>query len=894
MPNPVEAPAEAKPVARGPAPRRSGRRQRRLRWTLAVSLAASALWTIAGVWAYRASRPDLYKPGEEIEGITRELERGGEDAAAPVESKRGDAPAARFTDVTKEAGLGDFRTFAGNRTSQLPEDMGSGAAWGDYDNDGDDDLFLVSAGGPLTAAEVELAPSLLYENLGNGKFRQSLGLEPLRIRGMGAAWSDYDADGFLDLAVSGYDKLLLFRNEKGTFARVQGFRSPKGFWTGISWGDYDNDGYPDLYVCGYVRYMQEAEKSTAVSRQFGLEVPYTLNPSSYEPERNLLFHNNGRGAFTEVAAKLGVDNPTGRSLSGLWHDFDGNGWLDLYVANDISESKLYLNRGGKFVNAWQAAWVGEYRGSMGLATGDFDRDGDDDLFISHWIAQQYALYQSLLNDQKLLKETPGGKGDSVSGGLHFMDVAEVKGIGQPTLRSIGWGTEFADFDADGWLDLVVANGSTFETPEQPRRLLAMPAFLFRSEQGRFFRDIAPSIPALAQPHASRGLAVADYDNDGAADILIVDHDAGVRLLRNGMQTGNWLELRLRNRAGERREPLGFGEGAVAIAEAGGMKLRRAVASASYLSQSSRRLHLGLGDQAAVDRLEVRWPGGTSDVYSRLEANTVWEVTEGDPVPRRLPSAAGAASAARKPTREQLVQFWNKQRGAMDALKFQHDTGKAAGLFREALALDPAHEDSRYYLAHCLAAKGDVRGALAELEELARINSHSHRAFQRSGVLIAATASGRADYELAEKWLQRALSLNPEETGSLLILGEIALVKGDAKTAQQRLDLACRTNPRAVGGFFLRGYLAWKRGEKGAARELLKTAQAARGKDWKPRGTVAEGDVLAKMHSESTLLSAVWDTWDGGPDPVKAYRPLESFLKRRVGKSGDLPRVGASR
>jgi len=616
-------------------------------------------------------------------------------------------------------------------------------------------------------------------------------------------------------------------------------------------------------------------------------VPYTLNPSSYEPERNLLFRNDGNGRFTEVAARLGVHNPTGRSLSALWHDFDGNGWPDLYVANDISESKFYLNHGARFTDAGQAAWVGEYRGSMGLATADHDRDGDDDLFISHWIAQQYALYDSLLADQKIIKAGAAAGGRAPVQGLHFMDVAEMKGIGQPTLRSIGWGTEFADFDADGWQDLIVANGSTFETADSPRRLVTMPAFLFWNQRGKFFYDIAPASPPLATPRASRGLAVADYNNDGALDVLIVDHPEGVRLLRNEMQSGNWLQLRLRDRVGRQGGIRGFGDGATVIAETGGTRMRRSVASASYLSQSSRMLHFGLGKAAAVDRLEVHWPSGRKDVYTRLEANAVWELLEDDPVPRLVARPGGAAPAPPKPTREQLVQFWNKQRAGMDALKREGDIDKAAQLFREALALDPSHEDSRYYLANCLAAKGDVQGALGQLEELARINPHSHRACQRSGVLIASQAASDSEYAMAEKWLQRALALNPEETGTLLILGEIALVRGDRKTAQERFDLACRTNPRAVGGLFLRGYLAWKRGEAGEARELLKAAHAARGKDWKPKGSAAEGDVARRMHVEGTLLSTCWESWNGTPDPAKAYEPLKTLL-RRSARAGSGP------
>lgn len=342
---------------------------------------------------------------------------------------------------------------------------------------------MVSSGGALDVPESQRAPSVLYRNLGNGSFEKVQEFPDLRILGMGAAWADYNNDGWLDLVVSGYNFLALYRNDHGRLVRDTNFPSPPGFWTGVSWGDYNRDGHLDLYVCGYVKYLAASkDKTDASTQQFGIEVPFTLNPASYEAERNLLFRNNGDGTFAEVARQLGVSNPEGRSLSALWHDFDGDGWLDLYVANDISENKLYLNRGGRFIDAGRSAWVEEYRGSMGLAAGDFDRDGDDDLFISHWIAQQFALYQNLSSEQKEAK--------TVKAELHFTDVAETRGVGQPSLQFIGWGAAFVDIDSDGWPDLVVANGSTFEQKTAPpRRLVPMPSFLFWNARGEFFHDL---------------------------------------------------------------------------------------------------------------------------------------------------------------------------------------------------------------------------------------------------------------------------------------------------------------------------------------------------------------------------------------------------------------------
>lgn len=883
---PVTAPAER--------PRTGSKRLRRVTWTAStfvvlVLIAALVTWRIR-----KENAPEEYTPGEASKDITSTLS-GPATQATPVplqavkntvSSRAVDrlvdpgrnlppgAPEPRFTDVTKAAGLASFRQFEGARTSQLPEDMGSGVAWGDFDNDGLDDLFVVSGGGPLGVPASQLAPSVLYRNLGDGRFEKVEDFPDLRIHGMGAAWGDYNNDGWLDLVVTGYDTIILFRNDRGHLVRDKSFPSPKGFWAGASWGDYNRDGYLDLYVCGYVKYKPGERDASASSTQFGLEVPYTLNPASYEPERNLLFRNNGNGTFTEVAQELGVANPEGRSLSALWHDFDGDGWPDLYVANDISENKLYLNRHGTFVDAGRSAWVEEYRGSMGLAAGDFDRDGDDDLFISHWIAQGFALYQSLLSEQK---------GMANASELHFTDVAANMGIGQPSLQKIGWGTSFVDFDSDGWPDLMVANGSTFEQKETvPRRLTPMPSFLFWNAQGSFFYDLAPWNRSFSEPHVSRGLAVADFNNDGAMDVAIVDQGEGVRLLRNDIPQGNWAEFRLHSRVPPTGAPLGLGDGATVIAWTGKVPIRRTVGSSSYLSQDSHRVHIGLGATTKIDRLEVRWLRGRAETWTNLAANNIWEITQGESEAKSFtphPANLARANPSVQLDRAGLVQFWEKQHAAMDAMKRERDFAKAAQLFRDALAMNPGHEDSHYYLANCLAALNDIPSAIAELDALARINPQNHRAFQRKGELLAASASSRSQLELARQALDAALHLNSEETGTLVLLGQVALAQGDLANAEQRFARACQANPRAVNVWFLRSYIAWKQRDLGRASVMLDTARNARGRDWKPAGSALEGDVQHRMYSESGFLNVFEQQWDGSPDPTRVFARLDAYLRR---------------
>ena len=597
------------------------RRKRLLLITVAIGLLFMALMAVV---IRRALKPlPVYLPGEAIEGLTTDLAR----------SLPPDYPRVTFVDATEEAGIA-FHHFYGRRTTQLPEDMGSGAAWGDYDQDGWIDLFVANQAGPLTmtAAELEASPAhcALYHNNGDGTFEEVSAQAGVDFRGwaLGSAWGDADNDGWPDLVVTTYGEILLYHNNgDGTFTDLSdqsGLGGRQGFWTGVSWGDFNRDGFLDLYVNGYVDYAYR--DPGALSKQYAVEIPTNLNPSSFAPSGNLLYRNNGDGTFTEIAAQAGVENRQGRSLSSSWCDFDDDGWLDLYVANDVSDNVFYRNLGdGTFEEISHASWVADYRGAMGIAVGDWDGDQDLDIFITHWIAQENALYTNLMSqfaDMNLASPQ----------GIRFMDEADRYGLGQIALDYIGWGTSFFDYDNDGRLDLFVANGSTFQQRDEPWRLVPMSNQLFwnRGADHGFYDVSSVSGALFRHKRVSRGAAFADYDNDGDLDIFIVNNGGPGLLMRNdAQQEHQWLQVAL--------------EGVVSNRSAIGAKLRLVVGSrvhirpvgaqSSYCSQNSLIEQFGLGLQSVADTLEITWPSGERQVFYNLAANQRVRVVEGDPVLR---------------------------------------------------------------------------------------------------------------------------------------------------------------------------------------------------------------------------------------------------------------------
>ncbi|HWP39133.1 MAG TPA: CRTAC1 family protein [Gemmatimonadales bacterium] len=599
------------------------RRRRRLVFATAFALAFVA---VAAVIVGFALRPEPgYVPGEEIMGLTSELSR----------SLPPDYPRLAFRDVTREAGI-EFQHFWQQRTSQIPEDMGSGVAWGDYNNDGWPDVFLVNLAGPITlsADDVRRSPArcALYHNNGDGTFTdvsERAGVD-LRAFGMGAEWGDYDNDGWLDLVVSTYGENVLYRNNgDGTFSdrtKAAGLAGKRGFWSGVAWGDYDRDGWLDLYVTGYVKYSPLA--ALGASQQYDAEDPASINPNSFPPERNLLYHNDGDGTFTEVAARAGVLGERGKSLEAAWVDFDEDGWPDLYVANDVTDNQLFRNRGdGTFEDISHAARVADYRSAMGLAVGDWDGDQDTDLFITHWIAQENALYSNLRNHRSAKPELPGdGDGRSERPVVQFMDEADRYGLGQIALDFVGWGTFFFDSDNDGKLDLFVVNGHTFQRRDAPEALVPQTSQLFwnRGAAAGFYDLSAVSGAYFGELHVGRGAAFADYDNDGNLDVLVVNHGGPAVLLRNeGGYGNNWLKVKLE---GHRSNRSAIGA-KLRLVVGDDVFVRQVGAQASYLSQNDLTEHFGLGTASGADSLVISWPSGKRQVLTGLAPNRTVRVAE---------------------------------------------------------------------------------------------------------------------------------------------------------------------------------------------------------------------------------------------------------------------------
>ena len=845
------------------------RRKRHLLLTVGLGLVFAGAITLL-VW--RVTRPEpTYRPGEAIEGLTAELARTLPD----------DHPRVLLTDVTEEAGIG-FRHFSGVRSSQLPEDMGSGAAWGDYDNDGWLDLYVANMVGPLTMSPDEVAASpahaALYHNDGDGTFSEVSAAAGVGFRGwaMGVGWGDYDNDGWLDLVVTAYGQNALYHNNgDGTFterAEEAGLGGVEGFWAGASWGDYQRDGHLDLHVAGYVSYERLADPGT--SSHYDVEEPATINPSSFRPERNLLYRNNGDGTFSEVAGKAGVPGRKGRSLEAVWTDFDQDGWPDLYVANDVSDNVLYRNLGdGSFADISHAARVADYRGAMGVAVGDWDGDSDMDMVVTHWIAQENALYSNRFSEGEEAAST-----EASSSPLRFRDEADRFGLGQIALDYIGFGTSFFDYDNDGRLDLFVTNGSTFQQRENPLLLVPMQDQLFwnRGPVEGFYDVSSVSGEYFEREYGGRGAAFGDYDNDGDVDVFIVNNGGPGILLRNdGGNRNRWLEVRLEGRQSN-RSAIGT---RLRLVVGGTVQIREVGSQASYLSQNSLTEHFGLGAAPRADTLEILWPSGSRQVLLDVAADQLLDVVEGEE----------PAKTAGGTEREQVLRFWELYREATGH-RVAGRTREAATAYESALDLKDDHEGALYYLGNMYMDLGEHASAEEAWRRLLQVSRSSAKAHSRLGDLHSCPELDEFfDLDAAEAEFRLALDINREDVGPLLQLGQIALLRGEVAKALDYFETVIGSNDSSVDAHFFKGYMAWKGGETQRAHDSFARAVSLARPAEPADGMSREGDTRAGssplvasssrcrgLRAHTDDLRTVEDSTAAG-EAESSYRRLDGYL-----------------
>jgi hypothetical protein len=514
-------------------------------------------------------------------------------------------PPLYFEDATAKAGLKLERLVAQEKR-YLIETMGGGVAWLDYDDDGWLDVYLTNAPTVASFKAGRLPANRLYRNNHDGTFSEVAEKAGVALRGwcMGVSVADYDNDGDSDLYLTNFGANVLYRNNgDGAFTDVTKQAGVgEARWSSSSgWADYDGDGDLDLFVAGYVEYdlarLPEAGQGRYCTYK-SLEV--LCGPRGLRGAGDTLYRNNGDGTFTDVSPAAGVADERGHyGLGVAWGDFDNDGDQDLYVANDTQANYLYWNQGqGVFKEAGLLAGAtldanGKARAGMGIAIGDYDRDGQLDIGVTNFSEEAYALFRN---------QGAGG----------FSDAAGPAGIGRASLPYLGWGMFFGDFDNDGWPDLFAANGHVYPQVERLASGLRyrQRCLLFRNLGRGSFADVtAESGPALNQPRAHRGAAPGDYDNDGDLDALLLDLDSQPVLLENrSPAAGHWLRV---------KAPVG----ARVALEAAGLKMLDEVrASGSYQSAPEQAAHFGLGALTALERVSVRFPQGKTKTLRNVKAN----------------------------------------------------------------------------------------------------------------------------------------------------------------------------------------------------------------------------------------------------------------------------------
>jgi enediyne biosynthesis protein E4 len=529
------------------------------------------------------------------------------------------APAITFHDVTQQSGIRFIHNNGAFGKKFLPETLGPGVAFIDYDNDGWPDIFLVNGMDWPGHASKHTTPKL-YHNNHDGTFTDvthKAGLD-VEMYGMGVAVGDYDNDGFDDLFVTALGQSHLFHNNgNGTFTDLTqkaGLNGPRELSTSAAWVDYDKDGRLDLVVGNYVQWTQETDLYCTLD---GKSKSY-CTPESYKGTAARLWHNRGDGTFEDVTQKSGLGEPSSKTMGIALLDYDSDGWPDLLFSNDTQPNKLYRNNGnGTFSEKGVIAGVafsedGVARAGMGVDAADYDHSGHPSLMITNFSNQMLSLYHN------------EGKG-------LFVDEAPQSAIGRATLLTLGFGCFFFDYDLDGWQDIFIANGHI--DPEiqkvQANVKYAMPPHLFRNLGKGKFEEVTNSLgAAFVAPRVGRGAAYADINNDGRLDLLLSTNGGPVYLFRNETQNGGSANRSLRLKlVGTKSNRDGIG--AVVRLTAGGETQTQMLRSgSSYLSSSELVLTFGLAQHDRGDTIEIRWPSGAVNNLSNVPAGQTITVIEG--------------------------------------------------------------------------------------------------------------------------------------------------------------------------------------------------------------------------------------------------------------------------
>jgi enediyne biosynthesis protein E4 len=524
-----------------------------------------------------------------------------------------------FVDVARRAGINFLHDNAASAEKYLIETMGSGCGWIDYDQNGLLDLYLVNGAATRVYSPKQPLRSALYRNNGDGTFTDvtdKTGAGAEGLFGMGVAVGDYDNDGFPDLLVLGYGRCILYHNNgNATFTDVTARAGVenRGRWaSSAAWFDYDNDGRLDLVIANYVDWSPE--RNFYCGDQ-GPGMRSYCHPDDFHGEPPTLFHNNGDGTFTDVSRSSGVGLLASNGLGVVTFDYDNDGWQEIFIANDHMPNFLFHNnRDGTFREVGYAAGVavsgdGQFEAGMGVDAADTSGSGRMDLIVTHLDMQLARLYQNREDHT-------------------FDDFTLRSRIGYSTYHLSGFGTRFMDYDNDGARDIFIANGHVLDNIQRyhPDTQYPEPKLMFRGNGHGIFENVSDRLgPDFQLPRVSRGVAVADFDNDGDLDILVNNNGGVPQLLRNdGGNANHWLEILLIGTKSNRdgvgaRVKLSAGDLLLYDQRKGGM---------SYQSAQDPRLHFGLGQRMKVDRLEILWPSGTITKLADLESDQIIAVKEG--------------------------------------------------------------------------------------------------------------------------------------------------------------------------------------------------------------------------------------------------------------------------